>query len=81
MMQIDDYYRNRNCGLQINDIVMAEILEWRLYKLHLVIIENWPQYSAILIVYNKKIYFKKQKIRVKVIRIDGLFVDVVPFND
>nr|WUR10780.1 hp [Calliteara abietis nucleopolyhedrovirus] len=64
-----------------NDILTVIITEIRLYKIHVVSIEDKPDVNAVLIAHNRKIYFKNQRVRAKVIRVDNNDnVDLIPIE-
>ncbi|ABY65783.1 hypothetical protein [Orgyia leucostigma nucleopolyhedrovirus] len=64
--------------LRVADEMTVTIIECRLYKIHLVCVDDAPEYRAVLIVRDRKIYYKNQKIKAKVIRLHGLDVDLIP---
>ncbi|ADB84459.1 hypothetical protein [Apocheima cinerarium nucleopolyhedrovirus] len=69
--------------LNKNDIVNVIITNYRIYGIHIVKIEHAPQYRAVLIANNKighHVYYENLKLKAKVMRINGCFVDLIPIK-
>ncbi|ABI35705.1 hypothetical protein [Ectropis obliqua nucleopolyhedrovirus] len=67
--------------LSLNDIVSVTIVKTRLYKIHIVTIQNYDHYNAVLIATNfTKICFVNKTVTARVIRLNNYNVDLVPID-
>nr|ANS70922.1 viral ubiquitin like protein [Lymantria dispar multiple nucleopolyhedrovirus] len=65
--------------LKVGQTVYVRIVKPRIYKIHLVDIENANGIEGALIVarHDTKFYYKGLRVRARVLRIDNMYVDLV----